>query len=377
MANCCCGGDKKPDAPKETTQVEAAGSCCAPKPTEEKDSCCGGGKSRIDWLLWGSLIVASLALALPYLPYTLPESLLHFSHGVKDLLSEMWWGIAFGILFIGFLSFIPREVVMKILGAKPGFSGILRATIAGVLLDLCSHGILMVGVKLYERGARLGQVTAFLVASPWNSLSLTIILASLVGVKLTLLFIFLSMVVALISGLIVDKLVEKERLPANPHADGVDHSKSMKEAFKDLFAEMSWSWSFARKLLLKTLDESRMVIRWLFFGVLLASAIRAFVPTDFYAAWFGASLIGLSLTLLAATIIEVCSEGSLPIAADLITRAGAPGNGFVFLMAGVATDYTEIMVLREMIGSFKAALFLPLITVPQIMLLGWLLNNLP
>ena len=81
------------------------------------------------------------------------------------------------------------------------------------------------------------------------------------------------------------------------------------------------------------------------------------------------------MTLVAATIIEVCSEGSTPIAADLVVRADAPGNGFTFLMAGIATDYTEIVVLRDLTKSWKIALFLPLVCVPQVLVLGWLLNQ--
>lgn len=44
-------------------------------------------------------------------------------------------------------------------------------------------------------------------------------------------------------------------------------------------------------------------------------------------------------------------------------------------MGGVATDYTEIMVLRETTASWKIALFLPLITVPQVALLAWVVNR--
>ena len=62
------------------------------------------------------------------------------------------------------------------------------------------------------------------------------------------------------------------------------------------------------------------------------------------------------------------------IAADILSRAGAPGNSFAFLMGGVATDYTEIMILRDTTKSWRIALFLPLITLPQIILLGWLIN---
>ena len=80
------------------------------------------------------------------------------------------------------------------------------------------------------------------------------------------------------------------------------------------------------------------------------------------------------ITVAVATVLEVCSEGSTPIAADILTRAQAPGNGFAFLMAGVATDYTEIRVLRDTTKSWKIPLFLPLITVPQVLLVAWLIN---
>ena len=129
-------------------------------------------------------------------------------------------------------------------------------------------------------------------------------------------------------------------------------------------------------LLWDGLRDSQMVFRWLFFGLVLATAIRAFVPLESFQTLFGPTVAGLFLTLLAATVIEVCSEGSTPIAADIVTRAAAPGNGFTFLMAGVATDYTEVMVIRDSTRSWKIALFLPLLTLPQVLLVGWILNHL-
>lgn len=84
------------------------------------------------------------------------------------------------VVFVGLLDRILRDLVVSALGQGGTVKGIVRATAAGVMLDLCSHGILMVGTKLYERGASLGQLMAFLIASPWNSLSLTIILITLI-----------------------------------------------------------------------------------------------------------------------------------------------------------------------------------------------------
>jgi len=89
--------------------------------------------------------------------------------------------------------------------------------------------------------------------------------------------------------------------------------------------------------------------------------------------YFGPTFTGLLLTLLFATIIEVCSEGSAPLAFEIFRQVGKLGNPFVFLMAGVVTDYTEIGLLWTNIGK-KTALWLPIITVPQVMLAGWLFN---
>ena len=52
-----------------------------------------------------------------------------------------------------------------------------------------------------------------------------------------------------------------------------------------------------------------------------------------------------------------------------------PGNSFTFLMTGVSTDHTEVMVLKETTNSWKIPLFLPLVTLPQIIMFALLLNS--
>jgi uncharacterized membrane protein YraQ (UPF0718 family) len=342
---------------------------------------CHEHKSKSDFLLWGSLISIvilytqhTLFLGAIFSGASLPNWLSTLSVSVFDLMNTIWLGLLIGVIMVAVLAKIPREFVMSTLGTKKGFSGIIRATAAGVLLDLCSHGILMVAAKLYERGASTGQIMAFLIASPWNSFSLTIILITLIGLPWTLTFIALSMIIAVISGLIFDALVNKSVLPDNPAK--IDLPKDFKfwaEAKKQ-HAHVNYNVKFFKSLLIDGLKESRMVMRWILFGVLLAGLIRAFVSPEMFATFFGPTLVGLGLTVLVATIMEVCSEGSTPIAADLLTRAGAPGNSFAFLMTGVSTDYTEIMGIKETTRSWKIALFLPLVTVPQVLFISWAMN---
>lgn len=343
-------------------------SCCEPQASEVKKS--------IDWLLVGSLSAIALLITLPMIFPPVPLWLHVLGESCRELLSQMWWGILIGMVMVAILAKVPREFVLSILGTKKGMAGLLRATAAGLLLDLCSHGILMVGAKLYERGASTGQVMAFLIASPWNSMSLTFILIALIGLSWTLAFIFLSFVVAIVSGWIFDRLVASGTLPDNPFSSDLREDFRFWPEARAGLSHLKLTPTFFKSLVVDGVKESRMVLRWIFFGILLASLVRVMMDSDQFAAIFGPTILGLLATLVAATVIEVCSEGSVPIASDIFSRAQAPGNSFTFLMSGVATDYTEIMVLKERTSSWKVALFLPLITVPQVLILGWLLNSL-
>lgn len=375
--NSCC-------TPPPEPQPDPKPSCCGPAP-EAKPSCCGGSgeatpscctpNRKIDWLLWSSLALVAAGLAGHYGAIPGPAWWHTFAHGTAEFISKAWWGLLAGIVAVGVIGRMPQSLVTGLLGRGGSFTGILRAVFAGTLLDLCSHGILMVGAQLYKKGASLGQTLAFLVSSPWNSLSLTFILAALIGWKWMFAFIGLSMLIGVLTGWITELLVKRGTLPANPNARELPAGFRFGPAFKEAMHDVKPNAANLKAIALGGLKDSRMILRWIFFGVVLAAAVRAFVPEQLFSQYFGPTLIGLMLTLAATTVIEVCSEGSSPIAADLLTRAAAPGNAFTFLMAGVATDYTEMMVLRETTRSWKATLALPLITVPQVLLVAWLLNR--
>lgn len=369
----CCETDKNKEAHthKQFSQVE---SCC-----------CGGGshshERKIDYILWMSLLIVAISYFAHSSDLELKGAFANFANSVHTLINEMAIGLITGMLFAGIMDYIPKEFFAKVLGQDKGYWGVLRASIAGIVLDMCNHGILMIAAKLYNKGVKVSQVVAFLVASPWNSLSVTIILWSLIGLKLTLLFTFLSLVIAFITGVIFEMLLNNGSIAPNPNSIEIEKEISLKNILKNGIDEVkkendSCPICITIDFIRRTLSSSKMIIKWILFGTVLASLMTALVPTDIFKDYFGPSIVGLGLTLIAATIIEVCSEGSVPIAAQLVNVAGAAGNAFVFLMAGAATDYTEIMILRETTKSWKIPLLLPLIATPQVLLLGYLINVL-
>lgn len=354
--------------------VENFMSCCD---EEKKSSCHGDSTGKGDYFL---VIIVLLGIAfygahlLNIFLLNQSTSYFHLFHKFFELINTMSLGLVLGIIFVGILSNIPREYIISVLGPPRSKFSLVRATLAGVLLDLCSHGILMVGMTLYKRGASLGQTMAFLVASPWNSLSLTIILVSLIGLDWTLLFIFLSVVIALITGFIFDKLESSKSLPKNPNELQISKDFNLWSNLKNDLRAFSFSFKSLFDLLKTGFLNSKMILKWILFGALLSSIVSTFIDKGIFEQYFGPSLLGLGATLFVTTILEVCSEGATPLASDLLNRANAPGNSFTFLMAGVSTDYTEILSLKETTGSWKIALFLPLITVPQVLTLGYIFN---
>lgn len=344
--------------------------CCPTTTNDNNDAC---HTAKFDYILWGSLSVIGAALLLYAFNVNIPY-VGTFAETIIEFLSKMWWGIVIGIVFVGLMSKTPKEYFNVLLGRGDKVSGIFRAMLAGLLLDLCSHGILMVGAKLYERGASIAQVITFLIASPWNSISMTFILIALIGLKWTLVFIALSAVIALVTGFIFQFLVRRGILPDNPHTIDTPEGFSIRADAKRRLKGFRFTRGFFIDIFKNSRHEAQMLLRWLLLGVVIAAALRTFVPEDMIVQWLGPSVLGLFVTLVATTVIEVCSEGSSPIAAEIMNSANAPGNAFTFLMAGVSTDYTEIMILKDTTKSWKIALFLPLVTVPQVLILGYILN---
>ena len=333
---------------------------------------------KTDYFFLYTLVVIVISCLLSILNVQFPlDAINRFIQSVAALVSQMWMGVATALIAVAFISILPKDFIAHQLGNAKGLKGLAKATAAGVLFDLCSHGIVLVSMRLYKSGASLGQTMAFLIASPWNSLSLTIIMVTLFGFWWTLLFIILSALIAIGSGFIFDWLVENKHLPQNPAQPltTANLTFSYNDLVKSLKAQ-PWSLQFVVHTFLSSWHDSKAILRWTFFGIILSGLLKGVMDADNFAYVFGPTIVGLTLTILGAALIEICSEGTIPIASDLMNVAQAPGNSFAFMMSGVSTDYSEIIAVKEGTGSWKIAFFLPLVTVPQIFLLGFLLNQL-
>jgi len=291
-------------------------------------------------------------------------------------LKMVWIAIIVGLFIGGIIDyFVPREYISKYL-SKNDKKTIFYSVGLGFLMSACSHGILAISIALYRKGASAPSVVSFLLASPWANMPVTILLFGFFGVKAFLL-VGSAVIIAINSGLIYQILDKKGLIEKNKFVINVEDNFSIKDDVKKRWQNRNFTIAtlgeWVKGILKGSWELSKMVLWWILTGIFLAALVKTYVPQDFLMNYMGKTLIGLFVTLILATIIEICSEGTSPLAFEIYRQTRAFGNSFAFLMAGVATDYTEIGLIWNNIGK-KSALWLPVITVPQILLLGYLFN---
>ena len=191
--------------------------------------------------------------------------------------------------------------------------------------------------------------------------------------------VLLALLVASVTGFVFQRLEQRGLLEPNPHTVEVAAGFSIWKDLGRRFRQRSWdletfladfkgiargSWGLAQ-----------MVLLWVAIGFTVSALIGNCVPHGWWSRYFGPTLPGLLLTLGVATAVEVCSEGTAPLAVEIYRQTAALGNAFVFLMAGVVTDFTELSLVWANIGK-KAVFWLVVVTVPQVVAVGLLMNYL-
>jgi len=322
-----------------------------------------------------TFIVAIVLISLVLLSYKI-SFLVPFRESLLMYFKTIWWAILLGFFLGGVIDYyVPREYISFIL-ANPRKRTILYSVVLGFFMSACSHGILALSIELHKKGASNPAVVAFLLASPWANMTLTIMLIGFFGWK-AFFIIISAIVIAIITGLIFQFLEKKNLIEKNENILEAKENFCLREDVKKRLKGYKLSIQSikidARGIYSGMISLSNMVLWWVLIGMGIASLAGAYIPARIFQNYMGPTILGLFVTLLVATIIEVCSEGSAPMAFEIFRQTGAFGNSFVFLMAGVVTDYTEIGLLWHNVGK-KTAIWLPIVAVPQVILLGIIAN---
>lgn len=302
--------------------------------------------------------------------------LIPFRQALLMYVQRIWWAVLLGFLLGGIIDYyVPREYVAHFL-SRPGKQTIFYSVLLGFFMSACSHGILALSIELHKKGAANAAVVAFLLASPWANFPLTIMLVGFFGLARALYIVLGALVIAIVTGLVFQLLERNGIVEKNISAqcrEGFSAAADFKMRLRQYHFSLEQIVQDIKGVFSGAVSLANMVLWWLFIGMGIAALAAAYIPQSLFHHYMGPTALGLLVTLVVATIMEVCSEGTAPLAFEIYRQTQALGNPFVFLMAGVVTDYTEIGLLWHNVGR-RVAVWLPVITVPQVIALGILAN---
>jgi uncharacterized protein len=277
--------------------------------------------------------------------------------------------------------------VRDYLAKKHRFVGYIAGATFGAITPFCSCSSIPVFLGFTSAGIPVGITMAFLLTSPLINEVAVLLLLSLVGVKLTLLYIAIGLVVGIVGGMFLD-LIHAERLlqpfakkayenakdngneNANEKAHRKEKSTDQQAGTKPRLSLMD-RHIFAKQELH---DVFGRVWKWVFIGVGLGALLHGFVPD----AWFEANLShgqwwSVPLAVLVGIPLYSNATGVIPVMESLIVKGLPLGTTMAFCMSTVAASFPEFIMLKQVMR-WKLLFIVFLMLLVAFVLVGWSLN---
>lgn len=322
----------------------------------------------------------------------------HFWHYVMEVLPYL----ALGFLLSGIIQvYIPSNWVARHLGGS-GLRPLIYATVAGAALPICCIGSLPVAISLHDKGARLGPVLSFLVATPATSVSALLVSYGLLGLQFTV-YIFVAVIVlGLTMGLIgntlrftprpgtamaamaTDPVCGMQVDTGKPNAVSTEHEGTRYffccDACRTKFRKLPSHYPAncvtgscsckpeAGRKAMQALRHAfitmpRNIGPEILIGLVLAAVVAAVSPIGTFVGTHFAGGLAYVVALPVGILMYTCSTASVPFVHALITRGMNVGAGMLLLIVGPVTSWSTILVLRKEFGSRTLVIYLAVISM--------------
>ncbi len=299
--------------------------------------------------------------------------------------------IIVGLFFAGILKqLIPDDFISKNLG-KDSTSSVIKATIFGIPLPVCSCSVIPIAQGLKKEGASKGAVQSFLISTPITGVDSILATFSFFGLIFTIFRIVSSVIIAIIVGLIQNLVENKNNediVQENSCCSSTSSccsSNEKKEEVKPQFfttkpieeKETSCCSSTASSSCCSSNEKKSFSIKAVFtyayvtlfsdmvkalaIGLILGALFTSFVPKEYSSLLFENQYLTYFVILIFAIPLYTCATASLPIAAAFMLQGMSAGAAFIFLTAGPATSAVTMSVVYKMLG--KTSLIIYVLTI--------------
>lgn len=273
--------------------------------------------------------------------------------------------LGFLILLISYIqSYFPPERTKKILGRFHGIWANIIAALLGTVTPFCSCSSIPLFIGFTSAGLPLGVTFSFLISSPMVDLGSLVLLMSIFGWKVAVLYVVLGLVIAVVGGTLIEKLHlenQVEEFIRNGHAIDVPQEELY---FKD---RMKYAWE-------QVVSTAKKVAPYVLIGVGIGAVIHNWIPEDFIVKILGDNNpFGVILATLAGVPIYADIFGTIPIAEALLAKGALLGVVLSFMMGVTTLSLPSMIMLRKAVKPKLLGIFIAICTV-GIIVVGYFFN---
>ena len=274
--------------------------------------------------------------------------------------------LCFLIFVISYIqSFFPPERSKRILGRFRGIWANIIAALLGTVTPFCSCSSIPLFIGFTSAGVALGVTFSFLISSPMVDLGSLVLLMSIFGVKVAVVYVIVGLIIAVVGGTIIEKLhmdnyVEEfiRRAKGSIDIDAPDLT------VKDRLI-------YAREQVVGTFKK---VFPYILIGVGIGAVIHNWIPEAWIQNILGSdNPFGVVLAVLVGVPMYADIFGTIPVAEALLAKGALLGTILSFMMAVTTLSLPSMIMLRKAVKPRLLGVFVTICTI-GIIIVGYLFN---
>ena len=273
--------------------------------------------------------------------------------------------LGFLILMISYIqSYFPPERTKKILGRFKGIGANIIAALLGTVTPFCSCSSIPLFIGFTSAGLPLGVTFSFLISSPMVDLGSLVLLMSIFGWKVAIVYVIVGLVIAVVGGTIIEKLHLENQVHEfirNGHAmDAPQEELTKKDRLK-------FAWD-------QVVETAKKVAPYVLVGVGIGAFIHNWIQEDIIVKVLGTgNPFGVVIATVAGVPMYADIFGCIPIAEALLAKGARLGVVLAFMMGVTTLSLPSIIMLKKAVKSKLLGIFVAICTL-GIIIVGYFFN---
>lgn len=273
--------------------------------------------------------------------------------------------LGFLILLISYIqSYFPPERTKKILGRFHGIGANCIAALLGTVTPFCSCSSIPLFIGFTSAGLPLGVTFSFLISSPMVDLGSLVLLMSIFGWKVAVVYVLLGLVIAVTGGTLIEKFHLEHQVEEYIRQGRSLDVPQEELSFRD---RLRYAWE-------QVVSTAKKVFPYVLAGVGIGAIIHNWIPEDFIVRLLGnGNPFGVIIATIAGIPMYAAIFGTIPIAEALLAKGALLGVVLSFMMGVTTLSLPSIIMLRKAVKPKLLGIFIAICTV-GIIIVGYFFN---